>query len=256
MLTAFVIVQNEESYLADCLASLRPVADEIVVLDGGSTDRTVAIAEANGARVQHRPFDDFGRQKQAALDLSMGEWVLSVDADERLSPALAKEILETIADPGALDGYAIRRELIYLGKRLRFGGTQNDWVMRLARRSVARFSLSTVHERMIVEGTEGRLRATMDHVKYRSLSEHVASIDHYTTLVARERYVQGLRFSMLHVLRIPGEVWSRLILKGGVLDGRIGVIHAAMSAFYTFLKYAKLSDPQMERRGGEGATRR
>lgn len=250
MLTAFLIVQDEEAYLADCLASLRGVADEIVVLDGGSTDRTVAIAESHGARVQHRPFDDFGRQKQAALDLAMGDWVLSIDADERLSPALGREIAAIVTDPGSLDSYLIRRELVYLGRRLRFGGTQDDWVLRLSRRASARFNHATVHERMVVDGTQGKLRGTMDHVKYRSLTEHMATIDHYTTLVAAERFARGQRFSMLHLLRIPAEVWSRLILKAGVLDGRIGVIHAAMAAFYTFLKYAKLADPALDRRGG------
>jgi glycosyltransferase involved in cell wall biosynthesis len=248
MLSAIVIAQNEEAYLADCLDSLRGLADEIVVLDGGSTDRTVAIAEARGARVQFRPFDDFGKQKQAALDFAMGDWVLSIDADERLTPALAKEIAEAIRDPDAREGYEIRREQIYLGKRLRFGGTQDDWVLRLARRSAARFSDATVHERMLVEGRSGRLRATMQHLKYRSLAEHVQTIDHYTTLLARDSYAQGRRFSRLHLLRIPGEIWSRLVLRGGVLDGRMGVIYAAMSAFYAFLKYAKLADPSMERR--------
>lgn len=248
MLSAILIVQNEEAYLADCLASLAGVADEIVVLDGGSTDRTVAIAESKGARVQHRPFDDFGRQKQAVLDLAMGDWVLSIDADERLTPALAREILAVIRSPDALEGYEIRRELIYLGRRLRFGGTRNDWVLRLAHRAHARFSDAVVHERMLVNGRTGRLHAPMDHVKYHSLTEHVQSMDHYTGLMARERYAAGRRFSMLHLLRIPAEIWSRLILKGGILDGRIGVIHAAMSGFYTFLKYAKLADPGLDRR--------
>ena len=251
MLSAILIVQNEEAYLADCLASLAGVADEVVVLDGGSTDRTVAIAESRGARVQHRPFDDFGRQKQAALEMAMGDWVLSIDADERLTPALAREIAAITSDPGALDGYEIRRELVYLGKRLRFGGTQNDWVLRLARRGAVRFSDAAVHERMILEGRQARLRATMDHVKYRSLAEHVETIDHYTSMMARERHAAGMRFSMVHLLRIPAEIWSRLVLKLGVLDGRIGVIHAAMAAFYSFLKYAKLADPSLDRRGGE-----
>lgn len=248
MLSAILIVQNEEAYLAECLASLAGIADEIVVLDGGSTDRSVAIAEAHGARVQHRPFDDFGRQKQAALELAMGDWVLSIDADERLTPALAREITAVIADSSSLDGYSIRRELVYLGKRLRYGGTGNDWVLRLARRHAVHFSDSAVHERMILDGTEGRLRGTMDHVKYRSIAEHVQTIDHYTTLIAKDRHASGERFSMLHAFRLPAEMWSRLILKGGILDGRIGVIHAAMSAFYAFLKYAKLADPTMERR--------
>lgn len=249
MLSVFLIVQNEEAYLAETLASLRGVADEIVVLDGGSTDRTVEIAEAHGARVEHRPFDDFGKQKQAALELTMGDWVLSLDADERLSPALAQEIREVIADPHALDGYEIRRELIYLGHRLRWGGTQNDWVLRLARRHAARFSDALVHERLVVEGRTGRLHGTMDHVKYLSLGEHIASIDHYTDLLARERLAKGQHFSMFHLVRIPQEVWTRLLFKGGILDGRYGVIWAAMSAFYTFVKYAKLADPSLDRRG-------
>lgn len=248
MLSAVLIVQNEEAYLAECLSSLAGLTDEIVVLDGGSTDRTVAIAESYGARVQFRPFDDFGRQKQAALEMAMGDWVLSIDADERVTPALHKEIARIVADPASVEGYAIRRELVYLGKRLRFGGTQNDWVLRLVRRHAARFTDKAVHERLVVEGREERLRATMDHVKYRTLSEHVQTIDHYTTLMARERFAAGARFSVMHVFRIPLEVWRRLILQGGILDGGIGVVHAAMSAFYTFLKYAKLADPAMERR--------
>lgn len=248
MLSAVLIVQNEEAYLPDCLASLTTLADEIVVLDGGSTDRTASIAESYGARVQFRAFDHFGAQKQAALELAMGDWVLSIDADERISPALADEIRRVVQDPASVDGYAIRRELIYLGRRLRFGGTQNDWVLRLVRRGAARFTDAPVHERLEVEGRTDRLRHTMDHVKYRSLAEHVQTIDHYTTLMARERLAGGARFSMVHVLRIPLEIWKRLLLQGGLLDGRIGVIHAAMAAFYTFLKYAKLADPTMDRR--------
>lgn len=248
MLSAVLIVLNEEAYLTECLASLQGLAGEIVVLDGGSTDRTVAIAESHGARVQHRPFDDFGRQKQAALDLAMGEWVLSIDADERVTPALADEIRRVVADPTSVEGYLIRRDLVYMGTRLRWGGTQNDWVLRLARRTAARFTDAPVHERLVVEGREERLAAPMTHLKYRTLAEHVATIDHYTTMMARDRHAQGRRFSMLHVFRIPAELWTRLVLRLGILDGRLGVIHAAMAAFYTFLKYAKLADPSLERR--------
>ncbi len=244
-LSAVLIVQDEEPYLPDCLASLAGVAQEIVVLDGGSRDATVAIAERAGARVHHRPFDNFGAQKQAALALASGDWVLSVDADERIPPALAREIARVIADPGAHAGYAIRRQTIYLGAPLRHGGAQNDWVLRLVRRSAARFTEAAVHERLVVEGSEGRLRATMDHLKYRSLAEHVATIDQYTTLAAGDLHARGRRFAPWHLLRIPAEIWARLILRAGILDGRAGIIHAAMAGFYAFLKYAKL----YERRG-------
>ncbi|HEY0996307.1 MAG TPA: glycosyltransferase family 2 protein [Gemmatimonadaceae bacterium] len=239
-LSAVLIVQDEEHYLPDCLASLAGVAQEVVVLDGGSTDATVAIAGRAGARVHHRPFDNFGAQKQAALELATGEWVLSIDADERLTPALAREIARVIADPAAHDGYTIRRRMAYLGTPLKHGGAENDWVLRLVRRSRARFTPVAVHERLVVEGSEGRLREVMDHLKYRTLAEHVATIDHYTSLAAADMRARGRRFSPFHLLRIPAEIWARLILRGGILDGRAGIIHAAMAGFYAFLKFAKL----------------
>ncbi|MGH7718635.1 MAG: glycosyltransferase family 2 protein, partial [Gemmatimonadaceae bacterium] len=147
-LSAFLIVHDEERHLPDCLASLRGLADEIVVLDDGSTDATVDIARAAGATVSHRPFDDYGHQKQAALELTTGEWVLSVDADERVTPALAEAIRAAIASPAAADGYWVRRDLLYLGARLRFGGTGSDWILRLARRAKTRFALLPVHEHL------------------------------------------------------------------------------------------------------------
>ncbi|MEZ4588095.1 MAG: glycosyltransferase family 2 protein [Gemmatimonadales bacterium] len=132
--SAFLIVKNEAKRLPACLASLEGVADEIVVLDSDSTDDTLEIARAAGARVASRPFDGFGAQKQAALELCRGEWVLSIDADERLTPALASEIRALLDGKPAAVGYEVRRELHYLGHRLRFGGTGSDWVLRLARR--------------------------------------------------------------------------------------------------------------------------
>ncbi len=242
-LSAFVIVHNEERHLARCLSSLRGLVDEVIVLDDGSTDRTVAIAREAGARVETRAFDDFGHQKQAALELATGDWVLSIDADERLTPHLADEIATVLADAGA-HGYWIRRELIYLGARLRFGGTGSDWVLRLARRERARFELVPVHERMIVEGRTDRLREALEHVKYRTLSEHLMTVDRYTDVIAARNLAKGRRFASWHLLRIPWELFVRLVVRLGMLDGRAGVIHAAMASYYGFLKYAKLWQPE------------
>jgi len=238
-LSAFLIVHNEARHLYDCLRSLAGVADEIVVLDDGSTDSTREIAAAAGARVAHRAFDEFGKQKQAALELTTGEWVLSIDADERLTPALADEVRQVLQAPTA-DGYWIRRELVYLGSRLRHGGAGDDWVLRLARRDKVRFELLPVHEHMLITGGAARLRGTMDHIKYRTLSEHLQQMDRYTTLSADHKATRGRTFSAWHVFRIPWELFSRLVVRGGVLDGRPGIIWGGMAAFYSFLKYAKL----------------
>jgi glycosyltransferase involved in cell wall biosynthesis len=219
---------------------LRGVADETIVLDDGSTDETAEIARNAGASLSYRDFDNFGAQKQAALELATGDWVLSIDADERITPELAAEIIAVTRAPAAADGYWIRRRLIYLGQTLRFGGTGSDWVLRLARRDTATFSAKIVHERMLVRGRTARLSAPLDHIKYESLTEHIATIDRYTQLIAGEKRAAGARFHMWHLLRIPVEVWKRLLFQLGFLDGRAGVIHAAMAAFYGFLKHAKV----------------
>lgn len=240
LLSAVLIVHNEEAHLRECLASVRDIADEIIVLDDGSTDATVAVAQEYGGRVATRPFDDFGRQKQAALELARGTWILSIDADERITPALAREIARVVRDDNAADGYWVRRTMVYLGRRLRFGGAGSEWILRLARRERARFAPLPVHEHLIVDGRTERLSGALDHIKYRALREHIDTINRYTELAATRKREAGRRFSLTHVLRIPWELFSRLVLRLGILDGRAGVIHAAMAAFYAFVQYAKL----------------
>ena len=240
LLSAVLIVHNEEAHLAACLTSIREIADEMIVRAVGPTAATVPIGKQSGARVAMRAFDDFGRQKQAALDMATGAWILSIDADEGVTPALAREIAEVIRGPHAADGYWLRRTMVYLGRRLRFGGAGSEWILRLARRERARFAPLPVHEHLIVDGRTGRLSGALDHIKYGSLREHVDTINRYTELAAGRKRDAGRHFSMTHVLRIPWEMFSRLILRLGILDGRAGVIHAAMASFYAFVQYAKL----------------
>jgi len=237
-LSVFIITHNEAADLPDCLATVSALADEIVVVDQGSDDETCAIAQRAGARVIRRAFDGFGPQKQAALDACTGEWVLSIDADERITPELGEEINAALERPAA-DGYLIHRVVFYLGHRLRYGGTGNEWLLRLARRDVARFTPARVHERMIVQGNVARLSADLHHHTYRDLADHSRVIDRYTTIIAEEKSRAGGDFSAFHLFRIPFELFSRLVLKLGILDGRPGIIWSAMAAHYAFLKYAK-----------------
>jgi glycosyltransferase involved in cell wall biosynthesis len=242
-LSAVLITRNEQANLPACLASLRGLADEIVVLDSQSTDATVEIARAAGARVATHRFEGYGAAKQQALEMARGVWVLSVDADERVTPALAEEIRRVLAASPAVNGFLVRRDVFFLGRRLRFGGMGNDWVLRLFRREGARFSTVPVHEHVEVSGRAGKLRATLEHHAYRSLAEHVEKMNRYTDIQAAMKEEQGVRYRSWMLLRLPWEVFARCVLRLGVLDGTPGIIFATMSAYSAWLRYAKTWRP-------------
>ncbi len=238
-LSALIITRNEEANLPGCLASLHGVADEIVVLDSESTDGTVAIAQAAGARVALHRFAGFGAAKQRALEMATGTWVLSIDADEVVTPALADEVQRVVAAEREPNGYFVRRNVFFVGRRLRFGGMGNDWVLRLFRRSAARFSLDPVHEHVEVQGRTARLGAPLEHHSYRTLAEHVEKMNRYTDIQASVKAERGVRYRSWMWVRLPWEVFARLVLRLGVLDGTPGVLFATMSAYSAWLKYAK-----------------
>lgn len=242
-LSAVLITRNEEANLPACLASLAGLVDEIVIVDSDSTDRTVAVGEAAGARVVRHRFDGFGAAKQRALDLATGTWVLSVDADERVTPALAAEIRRVLDAEPSPGGFLVRRDVFFLGKRLRFGGMGNDWVLRLFRRAGARFSASPVHERVEIPGRPERLRATLEHHAYRTLAEHVDKMNRYTDIQAQVKAGRDVRYRNWMWVRLPWEVFARCVLRLGVLDGTAGVIFGTMSAYSAWLKYAKTWRP-------------
>jgi glycosyltransferase involved in cell wall biosynthesis len=241
-LSAVIIAQDEERDLPACLESLRGLADEVVVLDGGSRDRTRALAEAAGARVFERPFDDYAAQKQAALDKARGEWVLSIDADERVSPELAAEIRAAIASPEAPAGFEIPFQVEFMGRRMRFGGLGSEKHLRLFRRARGRFGGAGLHEGVVLDGKPGLLRAPMRHVPYRDLGDYLAKLGPYTSRAAAKRLAQGRRFHPLQLALPPWELFVRLVLRLGLLDGVPGVAWAGLAAFHTGLKYVKLRE--------------
>jgi cellulose synthase/poly-beta-1,6-N-acetylglucosamine synthase-like glycosyltransferase len=242
-LSAVLITRNEEANLPACLASLEGLADEIVIVDSESTDGTVAVARAAGARVSQHQFVGFGAAKQRALELATGSWVLSVDADERVTPALAAEIRRALGSDPKANGYLIRREVFFLGTRLRFGGMGNDWVLRLFRREGARFSPLPVHEHVEIEGTAAKLAGTLEHHAYRTLSEHVEKMNRYTEIQATMKTGRGVRYRAWMWLRLPWEVFARCVLRLGILDGTAGIMFATASAYSAWLKYAKTWRP-------------
>jgi glycosyltransferase involved in cell wall biosynthesis len=247
-LSAILIVRNEERDLPACLESLHGLADEIVVVDSGSSDRTVDIARAFGARVIHREFGGFGPQKQFALEQATGDWVINVDADERLSPMLGREIKTTLAAAPAVNGYHLRFHNMFLGRRLRFGGHWSEWHLRLFRRDSAHYEGREIHEGISVAPPHGRLRGPVLHKSYTNFSEYLEKCNRYTGLIARDKYRKGRRFTLWSHGRLPWDFFSRYILKLGFLDGNAGFIYAVLSAYYTWLKLIRVME-------GEGDAR-
>jgi glycosyltransferase involved in cell wall biosynthesis len=241
-LSAFLITKNESADIAACLQSLGGIADEIVVVDDFSTDGTPEICQGLGARVLTRRFDGFAAQKQFALDQTAGTWALSLDADERLTPAGVAEIRVLMNSNAAHAGYEVRRNFYFLGKHLRFGGLGADWVLRLFRKDQGRFRNVKVHEGIEVGGTVGRLRQPLEHFSYPTIEEYVAKCNHYTTLAAEEQWLRGRRFSWLDHLRPAWELGSRIVLKGAWLDGPAGLKYAALSAHAAWLRSIKLKE--------------
>jgi glycosyltransferase involved in cell wall biosynthesis len=239
-LSAILITRNEERDLPACLASLRGVADEIVLVDSGSTDRTRDIARAAGARVFERAWEGFGPQKQFALEQATGDWVLNLDADEGLSPLLQEEIRGVLSQPTGLSGYELPFHLYFLGRRLRFGGCAREFHVRLFRRAKARYVGGKIHEGITVDGPLGRLRGPVRHESYKTFGEYLEKCNRYTDLIAEKKYAEGKRFAVWHHLRLPWEWIVRVVFKAGCLDGNAGIIYATLSAYYAWLKHVRL----------------
>ncbi len=239
-LTATLITFNEEQNLPRVLASLADLADEIVVVDSGSTDRTREIARQHGARVLSRPFTDFAEQKNFAAAQSSNGWILSLDADEELSPELRESLWTWKQQAPTGVAYEFARRASYLGGWIRHSGWYPDRKARLYRSDRAHF-VGRVHESLAVDGPVGRLDGGLYHYTARTFSEHVAKVDTYTTLAAEQLFAAGRRrWRLAMVLAPPWTLLHTLILQRGFLDGYRGWLIARMAARYVFLKYRKL----------------
>jgi glycosyltransferase involved in cell wall biosynthesis len=250
-LSALVITKNEGENVERCLSSLR-FCSEIVVLDAESTDGTAEAARRFTPRVYVEPWRGYAAQKQRALDLCRGAWVLWIDADEAVSPELAaavRGVVEGAAKEagrdGARAGYYLRRRVFYLGRWVSHGGWGDDQVLRLFRRDAGRFSEDQVHERVVLTGSAGRLPGFLEHYSYRDLSHHWSKISELSRLWAQQARARGRRARAADLLFRPIARFLRIYLwRLGLLDGWRGLVIAGMAAAYVFLKYARLLEEE------------
>ena len=247
-LSVVIIAQDERDHIVECLQSAAFAADRIV-LDGGSKDETVSMAEGCGARVEMRPFRGWIEQKNAALEFARFDWVLSLDADERVSPALASEIraLFTLADgtisesaPGDAS-YRVPRLSFYLGKWIRGGGWYPDRKLRLFRRSRGHWGGRDPHDKVQIEGPVVDLAGDLLHYPYRDLQHHLEKMDRYTTTAAERLHEDGRRGAWWRRwLMPPLAVLRSYLLRSGFRDGWVGVKMALLEGRYEWLRYSKL----------------
>ena len=237
-ISAILITKNEAHNLPRCLGSLQ-FCSQIVVVDSGSTDDTVAVAQSLGAEVhQTDDWPGFGPQKNRALAHANQPWVLSVDADEWLTPALEASIRAHLATDKAAE---ILRASSFCGQTMRYSGWGDDWVLRLFRRESARFSNDLVHERLITDSKVLRLQGVMNHESFVDLSQVLRKIDHYSSAWAEQAFRNGRKSSLMKsVLKGFAAGFKTLLLKQGWRDGSRGFLLALTNAHGTFYKYAKL----------------
>jgi len=238
-ISATIITYNEERNIVRAIESLR-CCDEIVVVDSGSNDRTVELATNLGARVLENPWPGYSSQKNFASQQAANDWILSIDADESLSEALEGEIWQIKKNGPRYDGYTVPRLAQYLGRWILHSGWYPDRKVRLFNRKRARWVGEYVHESVQVDGRAGHLKSNLLHFTCSSLSEHLKTMDQYTTLAAEQIVAQKKPIGARNLLVQP--VWTffkTYFLQRGYLDGTEGLAIAYMAAMYNFVKYAK-----------------
>jgi glycosyltransferase involved in cell wall biosynthesis len=238
-ISATIVTLNEERNIGRAIESLRCV-DEVVVVDSGSTDRTREIAIRLGARVIEEAWRGYAAQKTFAAACAEHDWILSIDADEAVTEELGAGILALKKDGARYDGYSFPRLARYLGRWIRHSGWYPDRKVRLYDRRKAEWVGEYVHESIRVKGTTGELSGNLLHYTCASLSEHLRTLDRYTSLAARELAARNQPIPLRRLAVDPAWTFFRtLVLQRGFLDGRQGLAIAWMAALYTFLKYAK-----------------
>jgi glycosyltransferase involved in cell wall biosynthesis len=245
-LSVIVIALNQEGNIVPCLETVR-WADEIVVVDSGSRDRTLELARGFTDRIFTIGWPGFGAAKNFALDQARGDWIFSLDTDERVPETLRDEIISTVQGKSPYAGFRVPRKNYFGGRWVRYLGWYPDYTLRLFRKDSGRFRERAVHEEVVVDGPVGVLQTSLDHYSYTDVSEYLARQDRYARLAAEELLKEGRRPRAGELFWRPASHFLKLyLLRLGFLEGRLGYTLALLGSLYNFLKYYYLRELREE----------
>ena len=246
-ISACIITYNEEKNIRRCLESLKWV-EEVIVVDSMSSDSTVSLCREFSVSVIQKSWEGHVKQKNFAIAQASNDWILSLDADERVTPELREEIERCLSEESnRVDGYYFRRHSYYLGKWINHGGWYPDYKLRLFKKSRGKWGGKDPHDKVILEGTTKYLKAELHHFVYQNLSHQIQTVDNFSTITAHGLDSEGERFTVSKLLsRPPLKFLGTYFLKKGFLDGIPGLIISVVSSFYVFLRYAKLWEKQRQ----------
>jgi glycosyltransferase involved in cell wall biosynthesis len=240
MISALAITYNEDPNIEKFLKSLS-FADEIIIIDSNSTDNTVKLAKEHGAKVLVRDFDTISRQKNFAIQQANHEWILFFDLDETMSQELTEDIQSSIANSGTANAFKVKRNFYFMGKRIKYGGLQNDAVIRVFKKNKATYSTNLVHETLEVDGLIKTLKHKIDHFSYKGFDLYNNKLTRYSKLQAQALYTKNVRPNLYHLILTPWfHFWHHYLIQLGFLDGKEGFILAYTSAFAVFKRYLYL----------------
>nr|WP_298993779.1 glycosyltransferase family 2 protein [uncultured Polaribacter sp.] len=238
-ISAIIPTLNEEIHIEAAIKSVE-FADEIIVIDSFSTDKTVELAEKHNVKIIKRKFDDFSSQKNFAISKAKHSWIYVLDADERVTPEVQNEILDAVQNPKNNVGFYVRRSFYFAGKKIKYSGWQRDKVVRLFLKEHCTYQ-GIVHETIRTNGELGFFKNKIDHFGYKNYNHFISKIHQYGELKAKELHSKGKKVSAYHILIKPTyRLFSHFILKKGFLDGYTGLVLSITQAYAVLTRYIKL----------------
>jgi len=239
-ITAIIPTLNEEIHIEEAIKSVG-FANEIIVIDSFSSDKTLELAKKHNVKIIKRKFDDFSSQKNFAIDQAQHDWIYILDADERVTPDVEKEVIEAVKNPGNYVGFYVRRSFYLSGKIVKYGGFQRDKVVRLFLKEFCRYNGNPVHETILANGKLGFFKHKIDHYSYRNYNHYIEKLNHYAALRARQLQAQGKTVNLYHILiKPPVRFFVHYIIRLGFLDGFPGFLIAKTHAYGVLTRYIKL----------------